>query len=256
MSEPRRLSEGGSPGAQRLLVAARSHRVPERSKQRLLRRAGWYVTIGAWSSGAAAIGKALASTQGAVGVVLAASAIAATYLAVHDEHGPAVPPSRSEALVRKRALPSAPEQAELDRPPVVEARETSAALAGSTPKSAQRPRATIDESAAARPAPSRAQPARDQAEDLRREVEALDSARDLIAGSQPDAALQALKAYEARHPRGRLRLEARVLRVEALARAGRMTEAESLGEAFLRHHPNGFLAERVRRLVGTRSSSP
>lgn len=251
MTEPRRLSEEGSPAARKLLVAARSHRVPERTRRKLLRRAGWYVGIGAWASSAAALVKTLASAQGVVGVVLAGSVVVGTYVAVRTVAEPPTPtppsPSAGEvaspgalANTGSEALPSVEGPVDVVEP---------------TGQDDEQIREAGDGEQGARPGAPRLQPAREKAEDLRREVEALDDARALLA-SNPGGALQALQAYEARHPRGRLRLEARVLRVDALLRAGRMAEAKAEGEGFLRDHPNGFLAERVRRLLGVRSPSP
>ena len=50
-------------------------------------------------------------------------------------------------------------------------------------------------------------------------------------------------------PAGGCRLEAEVLRIDALAKVGRKDAARQRAEAFLRRHPNSVLATRVRAHV-------
>ena len=71
------------------------------------------------------------------------------------------------------------------------------------------------------------------------------AARSALAAGDATRSLAVLDAYEAEFPNGAFSVEVSVLRVEALARAGRMTEARRLGERFLRQHPNGLFARRV-----------
>jgi hypothetical protein len=52
------------------------------------------------------------------------------------------------------------------------------------------------------------------------------------------------------YPRGRLSLEAEVLRIDALERSGQSESARRRAELFLRHHPKSVLAPRVRRFLG------
>ncbi len=85
---------------------------------------------------------------------------------------------------------------------------------------------------------------------LAKELEALDQARGLLASGQGSAALARLARYSTDHPRGRLGLEAEVLRIDALFAVGRHAEATSRAEVFLRRHSNSVLAARVRRHLG------
>ena len=62
----------------------------------------------------------------------------------------------------------------------------------------------------------------------------------------PSRALGLLDGFEQRYRATPLAEEASVLRIEALANAGRMTEASALGSAFLRDHPSSAYAARVR----------
>jgi hypothetical protein len=81
---------------------------------------------------------------------------------------------------------------------------------------------------------------------LRAELAALDAVRSTLANDDPTGALSFLEAYFHTFPRGRLQLEAEVLRIDALAKAGRSDEAKRNAQAFLKRHPNSVLAARVR----------
>jgi hypothetical protein len=123
------------------------------------------------------------------------------------------------------------------------------------------------EGQAARPAAGRVQPAAPAAEaiedsvvdspvamprdaaaraSLTRELAAIDRARLALAGGDARRALGELDLHGRVFPRGRLALEAEVLRIDALAKVGRRAEARQRAEAFLRLHPNSVLATRVR----------
>jgi hypothetical protein len=81
---------------------------------------------------------------------------------------------------------------------------------------------------------------------LTRELAALDHARLALAGGDARRALGALDDHARKFPRGRLALEAEVLRIDALAKLGRTADARQHAETFLRLHPNSVLATRVR----------
>jgi hypothetical protein len=95
-----------------------------------------------------------------------------------------------------------------------------------------------------------AQPAPGASGSLAREIAALDEVRSLLATDRAAAALTALSRYERELPRGALRIEASVLRIEAHQRAGQGEYARSLAERFLAEHPDSPHATRVRRLIG------
>ncbi|WP_437605781.1 hypothetical protein WMF20_32510 [Sorangium sp. So ce834] len=84
---------------------------------------------------------------------------------------------------------------------------------------------------------------------LKAELSALDAARSTLASGNAQGALALLDAYSKEHPRGRLGLEAEVLRIDALAKSGRLDAASQRAKAFLQRHPNSVLASRVRRYV-------
>lgn len=81
---------------------------------------------------------------------------------------------------------------------------------------------------------------------LRAEVAALDSVRSSLARDEPNSALALLAGYFRMFPRGRLRYEAQVLRIEAFAKAGQVDTAKRQAQEFLRRHPNSVLTARVR----------
>lgn len=84
---------------------------------------------------------------------------------------------------------------------------------------------------------------------LAAELGALDAARARLSSGDASGALAQLDDYARAYPRGRLVLEAEVLRIDALSKAGQKTQAKRRAEAFLRKHPNSVLAARVRGYV-------
>lgn len=87
-------------------------------------------------------------------------------------------------------------------------------------------------------------------EALRLELAQLEAARSKLKSGRSEEALALLDAYQRSAPRGALRLEAEVLRIDALSRSGRTELAKSRARAFLERHPRSVLAARVRRLAG------
>jgi len=86
---------------------------------------------------------------------------------------------------------------------------------------------------------------------LTEELSSLDSVRALLARGDAVGALSRLDAYARVYPRGRLRLEAEVLRIDALTKSGQTSAAKKRAESFLRKYPNSVLASRVRALLGS-----
>jgi hypothetical protein len=81
---------------------------------------------------------------------------------------------------------------------------------------------------------------------LRLELAALDAARSALAGGDAADALDLLDRYARSYPRGRLAVEAEVLRIDAWAKTGRGDIARRRAEAFLRRNPGSVMASRVR----------
>jgi hypothetical protein len=80
---------------------------------------------------------------------------------------------------------------------------------------------------------------------LRKELAALDAVREALAANDFVLALDLLDGYERVYPRGGLALEASVLRMDALVKAGRRDLARRRAEVFVRRHPDTVLTGRV-----------
>jgi hypothetical protein len=85
---------------------------------------------------------------------------------------------------------------------------------------------------------------------LAAELGLLDVARSKLGAGDARGALAALDEHSRTFPRGRLGLEAEVLRIDALSRAGETATAKKRAEAFLKRHPKSVLAPRVSRYLG------
>jgi hypothetical protein len=110
------------------------------------------------------------------------------------------------------------------------------------------PPAQVEAPAVAPPAMPATSPARASANAssaLRAELAALDAVRSTLANDDSVGALSFLDAYFRTFPRGRLHLEAEVLRIDALAKGGRLDAAKKYAQEYLRHHPNSVLTARV-----------
>lgn len=106
---------------------------------------------------------------------------------------------------------------------------------------------------ASRPPPSSPPPS-PSPPTLEAELAVLDRAREELGAGQVDAALASLDRYDAL--RGvHLALEARVLRIQALAARGERARAAALARELVAEHPDSPLAERARRFT-TLDSAP
>lgn len=174
------------------------------------------------------VGKVLAALA-AVGAV---ASVPVVYFVTKGET-----PSPSEAP--KATTPATPS------PKAVEQPADERAPAPEPSPLAEAPRAEAPAPPTAKTERSNAKPAASAAA-LRAELSALDAARAALAGGNPQGALALLDSYDRANPRGLLRLEAEVLRIDALAKSGRTEAAKKRAEAFLARHPNSVLASRVR----------
>lgn len=136
------------------------------------------------------------------------------------------------AIVGASALaPLAPERVTAAAPSAARA-----APALSAPLPAARAPALLDEPAAEATSPAPAEPERSaatsrprsaaptasasRAASIRDEIDRLDRARSALGRGEPDVALTTLNEYSRRHPNGELRVEAAILRVDALRARG------------------------------------
>ncbi|MBK7859066.1 MAG: hypothetical protein IPJ65_10695 [Archangiaceae bacterium] len=107
------------------------------------------------------------------------------------------------------------------------------------------PEVALPQAPAPKPRP-KAAPAEDE---LTRELAAVDRARTHLRDHDAAAALVELDAYERAFPHPALGTEARLLRIDALLKAGRRPEAERLGQAMLGSDAPAPVKQRVQRLL-------
>jgi hypothetical protein len=89
----------------------------------------------------------------------------------------------------------------------------------------------------------------EQPDDLMAELAFVDGARKALAGKDAAAALSALAAYDAKFPRGTMRTDAQLLKLEALLLAGKRADAEALGKKVSATTDSELVRERVKRLL-------
>ena len=86
--------------------------------------------------------------------------------------------------------------------------------------------------------------------DLADQVAFIDLARTAMSGGANRRALEILRRYADRYPAGSFRSEASALKIEALMKLGRETEARGLAERFVAEHRGSLLARRVAEVAG------
>lgn len=243
MNEPPRLRDEPYSALERsLLDAGRSYSASDSTRRRALAALG---VAGLATSGSAAASSLSSLTKsgltkwGAVAVLAGGGALAAAHYLRQAPSTTAAsgalgaPLTAATAAVPAAAPPAiegAPVAPDGDAVPVVEA--------SAIPTAA--PNAPRVEAKAAQAAPAA----------LAAELSALDAVRGSLRAGNPSAALSALDAYSRSFPRGKLGLEAEVLRIDALAKSGQTAAARSRAEAFIKRHPDSVLASRVRSSVG------
>lgn len=230
MNEPRRLfEESSSPVERALLEAGTSYRSSTSTRDGTLAALGLAgsatLTVGA--AGAAStsllarigIGKIIA-------IVATLGAVSAVPAGIYLHH-------------RSRAPESTPPAArQIPTPPHTVLEPTALPPAEVTPDPAEpAPASTRAMKSDAKPAASAA---------LAAEISALDAARSALSSGDAAGALTLLDVYSREHPRGRLQLEAEVLRIDALDKSGKTAQAKDRARQFLQRHPNSVLASRVR----------
>lgn len=245
MIEPRRLLDETNSDVERaLLHAGRSYRCPQGTVTKTMAAlglAGSATVVATGTAGAAALSplaKALGAKVGgkmllALSAVAVAGAIPIAYRMLR--------PTDSGTSVREHARahgwgepasrpswPAAPVPSEgpvaalLDAPAAPEAAISPRSGAPSRPR-APRPSSTLGE-----------------------EISSLDAARSTLARGNAQEALFLLDGYARSFPRGKLALEAELLRIDAVARSGDGPEASRRARVFLARHPSSVLASRAR----------
>lgn len=119
---------------------------------------------------------------------------------------------------------------------------------------ARPPPVSSSEELSSPPAPSpsvaakRATPAPSGSVGLERELELLDDARNSLASGNAAQALALLDRHQALRGKS-LNAEATLLRIQALASAGRGEAAAALASSFIASNPNSLLADRARGFI-------
>jgi hypothetical protein len=86
--------------------------------------------------------------------------------------------------------------------------------------------------------------------DLSEQVALLDAARAAVSTGAGQRALEIVRRYQEKYPTGAFRPEATAIRVEALMKVGRTTEAQELAERLIAAHRGTLLARRVADVAG------
>jgi hypothetical protein len=148
-------------------------------------------------------------------------------------------------ILKQRAADSVDISAEVLTPPTAEERTVAPVQVPPVPSAAV--------SAAPRPTVKRA-PARAPAS-LEQELASVQRARAALGRGDALAALAELDRFDRGPGWRRLAVEARLLRIEALAQAGRADEARDLARRFVEQHPNNPLVDRARAFAAPPSPS-
>jgi hypothetical protein len=167
----------------------------------------------------------------AVSVVGAATAVPLGYHAWQHHQTAA---HRVSAVGAAVARASEPPPHELPAPPIAAAIAPAVAATGGT------------ESTVARAGRAAAHPN----VTLAQELSLVDAAQASLAEGDAAGALARLDAYERSYPRGRLELEADVLRIDALDASGQNDAARDRADVFLSRNPHSVLATHVRTRLG------
>ena len=242
MTDPRRLIDETDDQVERLLLQeARSYRASGQARHGALAALGLVSTAMTVAKASAAATSWSVKAWFAAGVVVGAAATGVTVLTTQSD--PAQPPTQSAVVA---PVPTPPAREATPPSPPAEPAVAPSQPAAAPPEAAPAPKVST------KPRPSGTTQSKEPsaASTLSEEVAALDAAQTALQAGSPGRALRLLDAHAARFPRGRLGLEAEVVRIQALARAGNRAAAAARARGFLERHPNSVLAPRVRRYAG------
>lgn len=247
----RLLHESDSELEQQLLRAGREVELSSAAQARLLSVLGIGAGVTVASKAAASTG-ILSKLLGTKGGLVAASAVsvgvigAGVYFAQSEFSGQRPPPAELEApqVQLGARAPAA------DDVPAPSAEDVSGMQGGVEREAADEaqgsPGATEPPSRAASRRAARA-PAPATGDGLGEELALVEAASRASKSGNPRLALQRLGEYRSKFPRGKLALEAQVLRVEAMSQAGQREQAAQLAKGILKRYPNSPVVARIRR---------
>lgn len=241
-----------------LLASAKGDRMPAERKRALVASlAGAASLTAAGTAKAAATTAAAAAKKGGAAVVLAkwiAAGAVGTALAFGASKGALVvyeerassPPTVAQAPVVTAPAPAparedAPAEKSAEPEPAAEEVKPVADSPAAAPRAIAQAGGKSRKQASARP--------------IADEVVVIERARAALARGDAPAADQALAEHARDFPDGVLRDEARVLRIDALARRGDRAGAARAARAWLASHPNSPYAPRVRAHVSDEGGS-
>jgi hypothetical protein len=221
----RLLDDGGTP-FERALLGAAARELPAPMLERRMRRA---------------LGIGLIATSAKLAMALVPVAAIALFAADLSAPPAKAPPAMPrESSVSVTPVPKTPE-AKVER-----------ASAQSAPQPATpQPASVVETLTPTTPAalPARRAPREISASDLSREIRLMDQARAAVRTGSSAHALELLRSYEQRYPRGAFRQEVAVLRVEALERRGERARAGDLARKFVAENPDSPHVERVEQVT-------
>ncbi len=239
MNDPVRLLEVGADEFEaELLRAGRSDVMPAHSRKQILAGIGigGLLTASTVATGVRAAAKGWLTTAG-VGTVGAL----AVWAGVHTLSAGSKPTAVAPHVAVPAAVHQTPAMEPVVAPPAPPVADTMSSEAESVPatspvRSAPRVPAGTDHSLAA-------------------ELSVIDQARSALANRDYTQTLRLLDDYSHHFSKHRLRSEATVLRIEALAGRGDRDAATRVGRDFLQSHSNGPYAQRVRSVIGDAAPS-
>jgi hypothetical protein len=272
MSEPRRLLDETNDELMRaVLLAGRSHNSSPQRRAQVLAALGVgaaMITSSVASAGIASAGGASATAAGAGGGVFAASSKASLLFAALSKNlllSSLVASSAAGFAAYQVASPEAEVRVPAQGNLLTEGRAVTSRVASvpgialAAPEAVQ-PLAAESSNAAefekepvnargVHPFGVRSATREAGVSALNEELALLDRARAGADQGRPQEALRLLDQHAQTFPKGRLGLEAEVLRVQALAEAGRKEEASVRAQRILKRSPNSVVAARLRRYV-------
>lgn len=240
MNDPVRLLEIGADEFEaELLRAGRSDAMSAQSRTQILAGIGigGLLTASTVATGVRAAAKGWLATAG-VGTVGAL----AVWAGVHTlSTGSKPAPAAQHAVPVAAAAPKLPASEPIEAP-------AAAPLAGNVSPEAEPVPAVAPPKVTAHAAPS-------TEDSLSDELAMIEQARTAVVHQDYAQALRLLDDYRHHFAKHRLRSEATVLRIEALAGRGDRDAASRVGREFLQNHPNGPYAQRVRSVIGDTAPS-
>lgn len=247
-ADPERLSAMGATALERRLLEAASREQPSAElSERMAKGLGIALVPGLAATAAPKASTATGTAASAVaqgssslvpwvsGALVAVGVVVGAYITTL--HGSKSPAARTP-LSAPSAPPSVAEPvASLARPaPVAPVADEPLTSQESAPKAAQIP-------------PSARGSHSTPAGELAAQIALVDAARHALASGSPQRALSIAREYQAQYPRGTFRPEVAAVKIEALMKLGRTSEARALAERFVVSYGAGPLATRVARLV-------